>query len=201
MNGFTLLWAKILRSSLWTRESKETRLVWIAMLALKDRNGVVEGSVEWLASAARVSLDECAEAIKVLESPDSGDTSGVDEGRRIKPVRGGWQIVNHDHYRFATDTKREFWRQYQQEYRLRKSKTEPQARFKKPTLEELTASGLDQNNAERFLNYYESKGWKVGKSPMKDWQAAVRNWMKNNSPKPTPSKPLSYEEILKESQK
>ncbi len=33
--------------------------------------------------------------------------------------------------------------------------------------------------AEKFLNYYQSKGWQVGKSPMKDWQAAARNWILN----------------------
>ncbi len=36
-------------------------------------------------------------------------------------------------------------------------------------------------DAERFVDYYESKGWVIGsKSPMKDWQAAVRTWVKNN---------------------
>jgi len=34
--------------------------------------------------------------------------------------------------------------------------------------------------AEKFFNYYSAKGWKVGsKSPMKDWEAAVRNWLLN----------------------
>ncbi|WP_148230048.1 hypothetical protein [Marivirga tractuosa] len=33
---------------------------------------------------------------------------------------------------------------------------------------------------EKFYNYYSAKGWKVGsKSPMKDWKAAVRNWLLN----------------------
>ena len=31
--------------------------------------------------------------------------------------------------------------------------------------------------AERFVDFYASKGWLVGKSPMKDWRAAVRNWV------------------------
>ena len=34
--------------------------------------------------------------------------------------------------------------------------------------------------AQRFLNHFESNSWKVGgKSPMKDWKAAVRNWILN----------------------
>ncbi|WP_346318205.1 DUF1376 domain-containing protein [Chitinophaga sp. YIM B06452] len=34
--------------------------------------------------------------------------------------------------------------------------------------------------AERFYNHYSSNGWRVGKNPMKDWQAAVRNWVDND---------------------
>jgi hypothetical protein len=39
-----------------------------------------------------------------------------------------------------------------------------------------------QNNLDvdcnKFINFYESKGWMVGKNKMKDWRAAVRNWIK-----------------------
>lgn len=33
--------------------------------------------------------------------------------------------------------------------------------------------------ADKFFNYYESNGWKVGKNPMKNWKASVNNWIKN----------------------
>ena len=33
-------------------------------------------------------------------------------------------------------------------------------------------------DSEKFIDYYESKGWYVGKSPMKDWKATVRNWLR-----------------------
>lgn len=54
-----------------------------------------------------------------------------------------------------------------------------QKRFKKPTLEEVEAYCAERSNgisAKDFINFYESKGWKIGKSPMKDWKAAVRTW-------------------------
>lgn len=35
-------------------------------------------------------------------------------------------------------------------------------------------------DAQKFCDYYQSQGWRVGKNKMKDWQAAVRNWNKNN---------------------
>ena len=58
-------------------------------------------------------------------------------------------------------------------------------RFVKPTVEEITAYCREKNksvDAERFWNFYESKGWKVGKNPMKDWRAAVCNWAKDATP-------------------
>lgn len=57
-------------------------------------------------------------------------------------------------------------------------------RFVKPELEEIRKFCFEKNiniDVDRFFNYYESKGWKVGVSPMKDWKAAVRNWAKNDS--------------------
>ena len=41
-------------------------------------------------------------------------------------------------------------------------------------------------DARRFVDYYASKGWTVGKAPMKDWKAAVRNWERG-----TPSFPAA----------
>ena len=35
------------------------------------------------------------------------------------------------------------------------------------------------SESERFHDHYTSNGWKVSKNPMKDWNAAVRNWVKN----------------------
>lgn len=118
--SFTLLWEKILRSSLWVVESKETRLVWITILAMKNSEGQVFSSVIGLADAAKVTLDECREALQVLLSPDPNDTSKVEEGRRIREIPGGWQVVNHDMYRFSTDEKRAYWAEQKAKQRKKK---------------------------------------------------------------------------------
>lgn len=56
--------------------------------------------------------------------------------------------------------------------------------FKKPAVDEIRAYCAERHNsvdAEHFYDHYEANGWKVGgKSPMKDWRAAVRTWEKNN---------------------
>ena len=52
-------------------------------------------------------------------------------------------------------------------------------RFTPPTLEEVTAYCKDRNNGvnpQTFIDFYSSKGWKVGNQPMKDWKACVRTW-------------------------
>ena len=58
------------------------------------------------------------------------------------------------------------------------------SKFLKPSVEELNNYCLEQNlnvDCEYFYDYYESNGWKVSKSPMKDWKATLRNWHRRNS--------------------
>lgn len=68
-------------------------------------------------------------------------------------------------------------------------------RFVKPSISEVEAYMEErgkvlahdcQSQAEKFWNFHESKGWIIGKSPMKDWKAAVRTWEGNYRPTPEP---------------
>ena len=43
-------------------------------------------------------------------------------------------------------------------------------------------------DAERFVDYYTANGWMVGRSRMRDWQAAARNWARRKQPN-TPAEP------------
>ena len=58
-------------------------------------------------------------------------------------------------------------------------------RFKVPSLDEVASyfeqRGASRREAEKFHDHYEANGWKVGRSPMKDWRAAVRNWLREDS--------------------
>jgi|TARA_R110001592_G_scaffold120632_1_gene325235 hypothetical protein len=61
------------------------------------------------------------------------------------------------------------------------------ARFKKPTLDQVkNYCILRKNNidAEAYMDFYESKGWQIGKEIMKDWKAAVRTWERRDKLKP-----------------
>jgi len=55
-------------------------------------------------------------------------------------------------------------------------------RFVPPTIEEVEDYINEKGyrvDARKFVDYYTSNGWRVGKNPMKDWKAAVRNWAHN----------------------
>lgn len=69
----------------------------------------------------------------------------------------------------------------------KESCAEPPRRFTKPTVEEIRLYCRERGNVidpQRFFDFYEAKGWRVGNQPMKDWQAAVRTWEGRDSAKP-----------------
>lgn len=75
----------------------------------------------------------------------------------------------------------------------------PKQNSVKPSLQDLENYKLERNlkmDCEEFYDYYESKGWVIGKAAMKDWRSAMRNWARNegkfNSPPREPPKPKSY---------
>lgn len=66
-----------------------------------------------------------------------------------------------------------------EENRIEK-KRKGQTRFAPPTLEDvkktISENGYQNVNAEKFWNFYDSKGWMVGKNKMKRWKSALANW-------------------------
>ena len=68
-------------------------------------------------------------------------------------------------------------------------------RFAPPSLEEVKAYCDERNNGvdpQAFIDFYTSKGWKIGKETMKDWQAAVRTWERRETQTPAPQKKKQY---------
>jgi hypothetical protein len=53
------------------------------------------------------------------------------------------------------------------------------ANFIKPSYEEIKQYCIERKNnvdPNKFLNFYEAKGWMIGKNKMKDWKASIRTW-------------------------
>lgn len=68
-------------------------------------------------------------------------------------------------------------------------------KFTPPTVDEVRAYCTEKGfniDPVRFVDYYKSNGWKVGRNPMKDWKAAVRTWngKEQHTNGKTESKPL-----------
>ena len=71
--------------------------------------------------------------------------------------------------------------------------------FQKPSIDairEYCASRGNNVDADQFFNFYESKGWVVGKSPMKDWKAAIRTWEKREKEVPQRKRATHKESVL-----
>jgi len=104
--GYTKLFSTIVTSSIWTADDA-TRIVWITMLAISDKNGEIHASIPGLARLAGVSLEACEKAITTFLSPDAYSRTKEDEGRRLEVIDGGWMLLNHAKYRrMASDEER-----------------------------------------------------------------------------------------------
>lgn len=68
--------------------------------------------------------------------------------------------------------------------------------FTPPTLTEVTQYKNERHSPvdpEAFIDFYQSKGWMVGKNKMKDWKAAFRNWERERQPSPQRKKSINQQ--------
>lgn len=73
-------------------------------------------------------------------------------------------------------------------------------KFIKPTIDEIQKYCDERKNninANMFFDFYESKGWYVGKNPMKDWKACVRTWERARNNKSGKEKPIWFDKDIK----
>lgn len=115
---YTKLFSTITTSTIWCEDSA-TRIVWITMLAMCDREGRVWGSVPGLANVAQVSVDECRAALEKFMQPDPDSRTEDHEGRRVAKIDGGWELLNHTKYtRLRNEAERRAYKtEKQREYR------------------------------------------------------------------------------------
>lgn len=118
---FTKLFSSITESTVWC-EPDSTRIVWITMLAMADSKGRVWGSIPGLANRARVTIEQCENALITFRSPDKYSRTPDNEGRRIEDIDGGWLLLNYLKHRAVQDevTIRESKRQWAERNRASK---------------------------------------------------------------------------------
>ena len=121
---FVKLFRSILDSTIWMEEDHVLR-IWLVLLLNCDSEGIVKMPIPAMAQRARVTLDQCREALTRLEAPDPDSQSKEEDGKRIVKISEEepiWFIVNYETYRRIRneEQRKEYHRNYMREYRARK---------------------------------------------------------------------------------
>jgi hypothetical protein len=116
MGGFVKIYSDILDSSVWA-EPMATRIVWITILAMADKNGIVAASSDGIARRANVQFRSAEAAIAILEAPDPRSKSSEHEGRRIERIDGGYRVLNYLKYRALQSDKQKADAERQRKHR------------------------------------------------------------------------------------
>ncbi len=162
--GFTKLFGSLIHSTIW-REPDHVRLVWITMMAMVNRDGVVEASLPGLADAARVTIEQCEDALAKFHEVDKYSRSKAHDGRRIETIEGGWHLLNYDSYRrrMSADDQRE--KGAIRAKRFRENDREFVQTVTAPALRAVTVTARHENNdiAEAEA---EAEAEKIGSAPV-----------------------------------
>lgn len=120
MAGFVKLFQSILDSTIW-KATPATKVVWVTMMAMADRDGFVSASVPGLADRAKVSLKLTEKALALFLAPDPYSKTPDNEGRRIEVVPGGWRLLTYEKHRemMSAEDQREKNAKRQQRWRNR----------------------------------------------------------------------------------
>lgn len=88
----------ILDSTLWVSDA-DVRIVFLTMLCMAQPDGLVEATAPGIARRANLSLERTRKAIGELKAPDPDSRTMANEGRRIRRIDGGYEIMNYAKYR------------------------------------------------------------------------------------------------------
>lgn len=129
-----------------------------------------------------------------ISTPNNTDSNTESNGTVTQSVTNSNEILDIEIDTRDIDIKRESIE------REKNGDRSPRTRFIKPSPDDILSYFTDYAykkgitidpvvESERFYNYYESNGWRVGRNPMRDYKAACRNWLLNNLNKTNPLPP------------
>ena len=109
---------------------------------------------------------------------------GEKHRKRVEAGRRGGNATAMLQQKSSNATAKKRKEKKEKERKLKETKEEKSARaqqqkFQIPTVSQITEYCQERNNqidAQRFFDYYEAKGWMIGRNKMKSWKAAVRTW-------------------------
>jgi len=166
MSGFTKLVPEIIQSSIWNQPS-DIRIVWITLIASKDKDGYVRGDATTIARMANVPLDVTEKALALFQEKDPSSHTPDNEGKRIVAAPGGWIILNHFLYRAKDRT--EYMQKYMRGYRAKEVESVNSVNINK-SLPSVSVSVSSSDDA--FDTFWKAYPRKIGKG------AALSAWKK-----------------------
>jgi DNA-binding transcriptional MerR regulator len=182
-------WIKIHRKFLeweWFNKSEAVHLFMYMLLKANHKDGKWQGievkrgqfisSLGNISNATGISVQTIRTILKKLEKTNEIELKSTSQFTIVT-------ISKYDCYQEQTDETNKPLTNNQQatNKQLTTNKNDKKERmlFIVPTLQEVSAYCQERNNnvdSQKFFDFYESKGWMVGKNKMKDWKAAVRTW-------------------------
>lgn len=192
LNGYAQVPRALLESD-WSSEP-ETFLVLLRLIIganFKETDwrgihlmpGEIITSLQGLSSQSGLSVSKIRTAIKRLKTTGYLTCETTNRYTRIfltdKAFFQGYSNESDMQNDTQTDNQSTCERQQRKKDKNDKKVDSPRKRFTPPTVEEVAAYCRERKNsidAQRFVDYYASKGWKVGNAGMKDWHTTVRNW-------------------------
>jgi len=182
-------WIKIHRKFLeweWFNKSEAVHLFMYMLLKANHKDGKWQGmevkrgqfisSLGNISNATGISVQTIRTILKKLEKTNEIELKSTSQFTIVT-------ISKYDCYQEQTDDTNKPLTNNQQatNKQLTTNKNDKKERmiFIVPTLQEVSAYCQERNNnvdSQKFFDFYESKGWMVGKNKMKDWKAAVRTW-------------------------
>lgn len=181
------------RSALKQIPSALHRGIFLSLLERADDNGQLTISIRGFADEIAVSYQTMRTAIAKLSANaiiNATSTQGLTQ--RLTQI----SICGYDNYdALGRSPQRKQQRKANATPNAITTPQSKQPKFTPPTDEEVAAYVAEKGyhfNPAQFVPHYQSKGWKVGSQPMKDWRAACRTW--ENSWKERHGERFYYEE-------
>ena len=143
------------------------------------------GNERFVWPAAKQIIDLAAEkAEKLRQNGSKGGTAKSENMKALANDSNSYQTVANDSKTYQSEAKGSHKEKKRNNKEKEGNEKEainivPLKRFVPPTEDEVALYCIERRNhvnAQKFVDYYSSNGWKVGRNPMKDWKAAVRTW-------------------------
>ena len=162
------------------------------------------GNERFVWPAAKQIIDLAAEkAEKLRQNGSKGGTAKSENMKALANDSNSYQTVANDSNSYQSEAKGSHKEKKRNNKEKEGNKKEainiiPLKRFVPPTEDEVALYCIERRNhvnAQKFVDYYSSNGWKVGRNPMKDWKAAVRTWEKSEITEKDYQREMEYSDL------